>query len=131
LCISFVSAICSACYIYVLATVQQPSYRTFSARVRGLSSLHRDRPMPQFLARILHRNSVSSHSNVACASSKLYLSSCSKEWKFCLILLLIILGKTLTNQNMIQEDIKSRLKSGNACYHSVQNLLSFSLLSKI
>jgi hypothetical protein len=28
------------------------------------------------------------------------------------------------------EEIKSRLKSGNACYHSVQNLLSSSLLSK-
>jgi len=35
------------------------------------------------------------------------------------------LGTTLTNQNFIQEEIKSRLKSGNACYHSVQNLLSF------
>jgi len=33
-------------------------------------------------------------------------------------------------QNSIQEEIKSRLKSGNACYHLVQNLLSFSLLSK-
>jgi len=32
--------------------------------------------------------------------------------------------------NSIQEEIKSRLKSGNACYHSVQNLLSSSLLSK-
>ena len=30
------------------------------------------------------------------------------------------LGKTLTNQNPIQEEIKSRLKSGNACCHSVQ-----------
>jgi len=30
----------------------------------------------------------------------------------------------------MQEEIKSRLKSGNACYHSVQNLLSSSLLSK-
>ena len=39
------------------------------------------------------------------------------------------LGTTLTNQNSIQEEIKSRLKSGNACYHSVQNLSS-SLLSK-
>jgi len=29
-----------------------------------------------------------------------------------------------------QEEIKSRLKSGNACYYSVQNLLSSSLLSK-
>ena len=41
------------------------------------------------------------------------------------------LGTNLTNQNCIQEEIKSRLKSGNACYHSVQNLLSSSLLLKI
>ena len=34
------------------------------------------------------------------------------------------------NQNSIQEEIKSRLKSGNACFQSVQNLLSSSLLSK-
>jgi len=34
------------------------------------------------------------------------------------------------NENCIQEEIKSRLKSGNACYHSVQNLMSSSLLSK-
>jgi len=40
------------------------------------------------------------------------------------------LGKTLTNQNSIQEEIKSRLKLGNACYYSVQNLLSSSLLFK-
>ena len=40
------------------------------------------------------------------------------------------LGTTLTNQNSIQEKIKSILKSGNACYHSVQNILCFSLLSK-
>jgi len=40
------------------------------------------------------------------------------------------LGTTLTNQNSIQEEINSRLKSGNACYHSVQNLLSSSWLSK-
>jgi len=37
---------------------------------------------------------------------------------------------SLTNQNCIQEETKSRLKSGNACYHSVQNILSSSLLSK-
>jgi len=30
----------------------------------------------------------------------------------------------------IQEEIKSRLKSGNTCFHSVQNILSSSLLSK-
>jgi hypothetical protein len=40
------------------------------------------------------------------------------------------LGRTLTNENWIQEEIKSRLKPGNACYHSVQNLLSSILLSK-
>jgi len=40
------------------------------------------------------------------------------------------LGTTLTNQNSIAEEIKSRLKSGNACYHSVQNLLFSRLLSK-
>jgi len=33
------------------------------------------------------------------------------------------LGTTLTNQNSIHEEIKSRLKSQNACYHSVQNLV--------
>jgi hypothetical protein len=37
----------------------------------------------------------------------------------------------LTEQNYIQEEIKSRLWSWNACYHLVQNLLSSSLLSKI
>ena len=37
------------------------------------------------------------------------------------------LGTNVTHQNSIQEEIKSRLKSGNA---SVQNLLSSSLLSK-
>ena len=40
------------------------------------------------------------------------------------------LGVTLTYQNSIQEEIKSRLKLGNACYHSVQNLFSSWLLSK-
>jgi hypothetical protein len=40
------------------------------------------------------------------------------------------LGTTLTDQHSVQEEIKSRLKLGNACYHSVQNLLSSRLLSK-
>jgi len=40
------------------------------------------------------------------------------------------LGTMLTNQNSIQEEIKSRLNLGNACYYSVQNLLSSRLLSK-
>ena len=40
------------------------------------------------------------------------------------------LGTTITNQNPIHEEIKSRLKSGTAYYHSVQNLVFSSLLSK-
>jgi len=39
-------------------------------------------------------------------------------------------GATLRNQNSIAEEIKSRLRSGNACYHSVQYLLSSRWLSK-
>jgi hypothetical protein len=35
------------------------------------------------------------------------------------------LGKGLTNQNSIQEEIKGKMISGNACYHSVQILLYF------
>jgi len=40
------------------------------------------------------------------------------------------LGATITNQNSIWEEIKSILRSGNACSHSVQNILSSHLLSK-
>ena len=40
------------------------------------------------------------------------------------------LGKTLTNPNSILEEMKSRMRSGSACHHSVQNLLSSRLLSK-
>jgi hypothetical protein len=38
--------------------------------------------------------------------------------------------ETFSNQNSIQEEITYRLKLGNACYYSVLNLLSSSLLSK-
>jgi hypothetical protein len=40
------------------------------------------------------------------------------------------LGTTITNENLIQEEIKRRSNSGSDCYHSVQNLLFFCLLSK-
>ena len=40
------------------------------------------------------------------------------------------LGATLTYQNSIPAEIKCRLRSGNACYHSAQNLLSSMLLHK-
>ena len=37
---------------------------------------------------------------------------------------------TALNHNAVQEEIKSRLKSGNACCHSVQNILCSGLLYK-
>jgi hypothetical protein len=41
------------------------------------------------------------------------------------------LGMTLRNQNDIHDEIKSRLNLGNACFCSVQNLLSSHLTYKI
>jgi len=41
------------------------------------------------------------------------------------------LGTTLTNQNSIAEEIKSRLRSENACYHSVQNLCLLGYYAKM
>jgi hypothetical protein len=40
------------------------------------------------------------------------------------------LETTVTNENLVQEEIKRRLNLGNACYHSVQNHLFSHLLSK-
>jgi hypothetical protein len=40
------------------------------------------------------------------------------------------LGTTVTNQNLIQKKIKKRLITGNACYHSVKNILFYHLLHK-
>ena len=40
------------------------------------------------------------------------------------------LGTIITKQNSTLEEIKNRLNSWNACYHSVKNLLSSSLLFK-
>jgi hypothetical protein len=40
------------------------------------------------------------------------------------------LETTLTNHNVIHDEIKSRLNLGNACYYLVQNLLSSHLISK-
>jgi hypothetical protein len=39
-------------------------------------------------------------------------------------------GTTAKNQNCIHEEIKGRLNSGIACYHSVQSLLSSCPVSK-
>jgi hypothetical protein len=40
------------------------------------------------------------------------------------------LGTALINQNDTDDEIKSRLNSGNTCYYSVQNLLSSRLISR-
>jgi hypothetical protein len=40
------------------------------------------------------------------------------------------LGATLTDQNCIHEEIRSRLNSGHACFHAVKTLLSSHLLSR-
>jgi hypothetical protein len=40
------------------------------------------------------------------------------------------LRTTLTNQNDIHDEIKSRLNSGNACYYSIKNILFSRLISK-
>jgi hypothetical protein len=42
----------------------------------------------------------------------------------------ICLGTTLAYKYSVKEEIKNRLKSGNVCYHSVQEVLSSSLLSR-
>jgi hypothetical protein len=57
-------------------------------------------------------------------SIKVYNTSFERMEQF------IYLGTTLTDQNPIQEESKSRLKSGSACYHLVHSLLSYSLLWK-
>jgi ribosomal protein S2 len=36
------------------------------------------------------------------------------------------LGMTLTNQNLLQEEIKRKLNLGNACYNSIQKMFVFS-----
>jgi hypothetical protein len=40
------------------------------------------------------------------------------------------LGTTPTDQNCLHEEIRSSLNSGNACYYSVQSILSSCLVSR-
>jgi hypothetical protein len=41
------------------------------------------------------------------------------------------LGTTVTNPNLILDEIKRRLNSGNACYHLVQKLVSKNMKARI
>jgi hypothetical protein len=41
------------------------------------------------------------------------------------------LGTAATHESYFHEEIKSRLHLGNACYRSVQNILSSRIISKI
>ena len=66
----------------------------------------------KYMVMFLDQNAGRSHSIKTDDNSS---SEMVEEFKY--------LGTTLTNQYSLQEEIKSRLKSGNVCYYSVQNLL--------
>ena len=71
----------------------------------------------------------------AVTSNSITLIATTKDSALSIIIIIIIiivkyLRTNLTIQNSIREEIKSRVRSGNACYHSVQNLLSSRLLSR-
>jgi hypothetical protein len=69
---------------------------------------------------VMSRNQNAGHNHNVKIDSKSF--EMVEEFKY--------LRTTLKNRNSIHEEIKSRFKSGNACYHSVQNLLSSRLVSK-
>jgi hypothetical protein len=77
---------------------------------------------------LMHTISFSLNSSVAAARIRPYLIfGC---WSFENVAMFEYLRMTVTTQNLIREEIKSRLNSGNSCYRSVQNLLLSRLLSK-
>ena len=82
--------------------------------------------LPVKLTRISHKIWRLRHQNSGRCHNIKINNSCFEsveEFKY--------LGTTVANKNSMQEELKSRLKSGNAFFHSMQNHLSFRLLSKI
>jgi hypothetical protein len=78
-----------------------------------------NREKTKFTLMSLHQNAVQNH-NIKIAKRS---SENVTRFKY--------LRTTVTNQNLIHEEIENRLNSGNMCYHSVQNLISSHLLPKI
>ena len=85
---------------------------------------------------LLHASTLSCHRQGSCNQylAQLHMYVKCSCWQYNLKLIIIsnnfklslkYLETTLTNKNSIAEEIKSRLRSGNACYHSVQNLFVF------
>ena len=81
--------------------------------------------------RVLYPNGVSQHE---AGSDFVHAATCfsvrTDNSTFERVEELKYLGTSLINQNSIAEEIKTRLRPGNVCYHSVENLLSSRLLSK-
>jgi hypothetical protein len=81
--------------------------------------------MPMLLA----TGGENSHRKEGNSCIKRYEGGWSKRERSKNVTELEYLGTTLTNRSCIYEEIKSRLYSGNACYRTVQNLMSSSMLS--
>jgi hypothetical protein len=76
------------------------------------------------------RQVICSYSQIPPSNTHFKFRKCSSNRSFENVSQFKYLRTTVTNQNLVEEEIKRRLNSGNACYHSVQNPLSSRLLSK-
>ena len=67
-------------------------------------------------------------SRPACSAKSQHIYVCNKSFER--MEHLKSLRRTLTNQKSINEEVKCKLQSGNACCYLMQNLLSYTLLSR-